>query len=46
MVFRKLLSLDTLILVTDWNLKRFAMGTLGWGPGIALYAVFGVMAAL
>lgn len=22
----------------------FAMGTLGWGPGIALYTVFGFMA--
>jgi len=22
----------------------FAMGTLGWGPGIGLYTVFGVMA--
>jgi hypothetical protein len=24
----------------------FAIGTLGWGPGIALYTVFGILAAL
>jgi hypothetical protein len=24
----------------------FAIGTLGWGPGMALYAVFGILAAL
>ena len=24
----------------------FAIGTLGWGPGMALYTVFGVLAAL
>jgi len=26
------------------NSSSFAMGTLGWGPGIALFTVFGAMA--
>jgi hypothetical protein len=24
--------------------RRFAIGTLGWGPGIALFTVFGLAA--
>lgn len=30
----------------DDEITRFAMGTLGWGPGVALYFVFGLLAAL
>jgi hypothetical protein len=32
--------------LVNWLAKprRFAMGSLGWGPGIALFTVFGAMA--
>lgn len=26
------------------NRDRYSMGTLGWGPGVALFTVFGLMA--